>query len=62
MNKQTDKQAKADTPPPDPVDVVDGIPDRSPNPAVWKYVTLAVIFAVWVAFLIYCLFAGNVAQ
>lgn len=45
--------------PPQPVNVVDGIPDRSPSPAAWKYVLLAGVFVAWVAFLIYCAAAGN---
>ena len=36
----------------DPVDVVDGIPDRSGSPRLWKYVLLAAIFVVWLGVLI----------
>ncbi len=43
-----------------PVNVIDGIPDRSSRPAIWKYALLAVIFLAWVGFLIYCYLAGNV--
>ena len=46
------------TAPQPPVDVVDGIPDRSAKPAAWKYVLLAIIFAVWMAVLIYLAAAG----
>ena len=35
--------------------------DVSADPAVWKYVLLAVIFAAWMAFLVYCQLAGQVA-
>jgi hypothetical protein len=42
-----------------PVNVQDGIPDRSARPVAWKYVVLAAIFLGWVAFLIYCALAGN---
>ena len=45
-------------PPPEPVDVVDGIADRSAKPARWKLLLLALIFLLWVAFLIYCAIAG----
>ena len=38
---------------PEPVDVVDGIADRSPRPAWWKYVALLAAFLAWLAFLIY---------
>jgi len=43
---------------PDPVDVVDGIPDRSPNPAAWKYVALIALFLAWLCFLVICKIAG----
>ena len=36
-----------------PVNVIDGVPGRSANPAAWKYIALAIIFLAWVAFLIY---------
>lgn len=42
-----------------PVDVVDGIPDRSARRSAWKYVLLALVFLGWVAFLVYCHLAGN---
>lgn len=45
-------------PPAAPMDVVDGIPDRSPYAALWKYLVLALIFLGWVAFLVYCRIAG----
>lgn len=41
-----------------PVDVVDGIPDRSPRPATWKYILIGAIFAAWVGVLVYFLVAG----
>lgn len=44
---------------PDPVDVVDGIPDRSSRPRGWKYAALAAVFIGWLAFLIYCALAGS---
>jgi hypothetical protein len=45
---------------PQPVNRVDGIPDRSTRPALWKYLLLVAIFLAWVAFLIYCQLAGRV--
>lgn len=39
---------------PEPINVVDGIPDRSPRRAAWKYLLLAAIFLLWLAFLVYC--------
>lgn len=44
---------------PPPVDVVDGVPDRSPKPSRWKYIVIAAIFLAWVAFLIYVLLSGR---
>jgi len=39
--------------PPAARDVRDGIPDRSANPAAWKYVLLAGVFLAWAAFLVW---------
>jgi hypothetical protein len=44
---------------PEPVDVVEGIPDRSAASSRWKIVLIVVVFAAWVAFLIYCRYAGR---
>jgi len=44
---------------PDPVDVVDGIPDRSAVGLVWKWALLGAIFLVWVGFLVYCAVTGS---
>ena len=62
MSKRAKKQspAKDKAPqPPQPVDVVDGVPDRAENPPKWKYFALLGIFAAWVAFLVYCHLAGG---
>jgi uncharacterized membrane-anchored protein len=40
---------------PEPIDMDDGIPDRSSHRPAWKYLLVALIFLVWLAFLIYCL-------
>ena len=45
---------------PEPVNVIDGVPDRSGKPAAWKYALIGLIFLAWVVFLVYCLLAGNV--
>ena len=50
---------RSDAAPPQPVDVVDGIPDRAENPPRWKYVLIAAVFLAWLGFLIYCAAAGN---
>lgn len=44
---------------PPPVDVVDGIPDRSASRPRWKLLLLAAIFVVWLAFLIWVAFSGG---
>ena len=53
------RDAKAPTLP-EPVDVVDGIPDRSKRPARWVYVVIGAVFVVWVVFLIYNAMVGGV--
>ncbi len=53
--RRTREQPQA---PAEPASVVDGVPDRSPRPAAWKYVLLAVVFLAWVGFLIVCRIAG----
>jgi len=58
MSAEREKKTK-DARPPEPVDVVDGIADRSPNPAPWKYVVLLVIFLAWIALLIFMKVAGS---
>lgn len=37
---------------PTPVDVVDGIPDRTKSPAWWKYALIFAIFLAWLIVLI----------
>ena len=55
-----DKPAGKQAPPPlEPIDVVDGVPDRAPSSRPWQYAVLALIFAAWVAFLLYCQMAGR---
>ena len=43
------EQPKA--PAPEPVDVVNGIPDRDAAVAPWKYIALAAGVSAWIAFL-----------
>ncbi len=38
--------------PSQPIDVVDGIADRSSRAAAWKYALLALAFLAWVAVLL----------
>lgn len=48
--------------PTDPVDVVDGIPDRAAVRPAWKYIAIGLIFLAWVAFLIYSVLAGRLSH
>jgi len=66
MSQQTGKtggrraRKKAPTPRlPQPIDVANGIPDRSGRPGRRRLVWILLIFAAWVAFLIYCQVAGS---
>lgn len=62
MTKKSDKKngkKPAQSHQPAPVDVVDGIPDRSNSAGLWRRVIIGVVFASWVAFLVYCVMAGN---
>ncbi|HOF18564.1 MAG TPA: hypothetical protein PK082_06615 [Phycisphaerae bacterium] len=52
MTARHDKSAASHDP--EPVDVVEGIPDRSNRRSAWKYFLLAAIFLLWLAFLVYC--------
>lgn len=46
--------------PPRPVNVVEGVPDAVEKPSHRRLVLVLLIFATWVAFLIYCLLAARV--
>jgi hypothetical protein len=65
MSKQAGKtherraRKKSAAPPPPPIDVANGIPDRSSRPGRRRLVWILLIFAAWVAFLIYCQVAGS---
>jgi len=48
---RSDRKGPAE--PPQPRDVVDGIPDRSSRRQPWKYIVLGAIFLAWLALLIY---------
>lgn len=59
MSKQT--RATPPTPPPnEPIDVVDGIPDRAARAPWWRYALLAALGLAWMAVLVYCWLAGGV--
>jgi hypothetical protein len=42
-----------------PVDVVDGIPDRSASRPRWKLALLAMVFVAWLALLIWVALSGG---
>lgn len=48
--------------PAEPIDMVDGIPDRAARAPWWRYALLAALAVGWVAVLVYCWVAGNVAD
>jgi hypothetical protein len=45
--------------PPAPVDVRDGIPDRSERRGRWPILVLLGVFLAWLGFLIYCAVGGS---
>jgi hypothetical protein len=51
---------KESPPPPQPINVVDGVPDAAEHPSRWCLPLVLLIFAGWAAFLIYCLLAARV--
>jgi len=62
MSKEKDTSPEAQGRVPEPVDVVDGIPDRAAHRPMWKWVLIAAAFLAWLAFLIYCQLAGNLSS
>jgi len=62
MSKSSDDQTPSKHPKvkiTKPVDVIDGIPDRTSRSSWWKYAILAGIFLAWVGFLISCKIIGS---
>ena len=45
--------------PTEPLDVVDGIPDRAARRPAWRYAAIIVVFALWLAALVYIQIAGG---
>ena len=61
MSRRADRKSKpnpAGGPLPEPVNVVDGVPDRAERPGRGTWVLMVVVFAAWTAVLIYCQIAG----
>ncbi len=59
MSKPRKGRSENETAPREPVDVTDGIPDRSPHGRGWKLLLILVAFLVWIALLIYFQIAGS---
>ena len=60
MSKQAPKTAaRSKAPVYPPVNLVDGIPDRRPGGGRWLLILIAVVFLLWLAFLVYCQVAGR---
>ncbi len=53
------KHHKKEPEPTEPKDVVDGIPDRAAKRSPWVVIAVLVIFAAWVAFLLWVVLAGG---
>jgi len=62
MSKKSKLNPTAAPPPPEPVDVVDGIPDRSPTAPRWKLAVILLVFLAWVGFMLFVQIAGRPAQ
>ena len=43
----------------EPIDVVDGVPNRSGDAHTWKYLAIAAVFLAWIGFLILCGITGK---
>ena len=48
------------SPPPEPLDVHEGMPDTAAKRPIWPYLVIATIFAGWLAFLVYVYLAARV--
>ena len=59
MSDTTAKRVSRRQAPSEPIDVVDGLPDRSSRPSLWKYLALLLVFLAWVAALIYIDIVGS---
>ena len=62
MSKEKDTSPETQAPVPEPVNVVDGIPDRAPGKGTWQLILIAAVFLAWIALLIYCQLAGNLSS
>lgn len=57
MKQKTD--TPDELPPPQPKDVIDGIPDRAARRPRWQIVAIFALFAAWIAFLLICQLIGR---
>jgi hypothetical protein len=54
-NKQTPPAQAGENkhPVPEPVNMIDGVPDSAPRKPGWFYLALGGVFVLWLAFLLY---------
>jgi len=62
MSKEKGTSPEAQVQVPEPVNVVDGIPDRAAHRPMWTWILIAAVFLTWIAFLIYCQLAGKLSS
>ena len=62
MRKKSKPNPTAAPPLPEPVDVVDGIPDRSATVPRWKFAVILLVFMAWVGFMLIVQIVGRPAQ
>jgi hypothetical protein len=59
MSKPRKGRSENEPAPREPVDVTDGIPDRSTHGRGWKLLLIVLALLVWIALLIYFQIAGS---
>ena len=59
MSKPSDNGSRSVPAPSQPVDVTEGIPDRSPKGGRLRLLLLLLVFVIWIAVLIYIQIAGR---
>ncbi len=57
--RNSSSESGTQKPLPEPIDIVDGIPDHARNPSRRRLGVVLIVFVTWVAFLLYCLLAAR---
>ena len=57
--QNSSSESATQNPLPEPIDIVDGVPDHTRNPSRRRLGVVLIIFVTWVAFLLYCLLAAR---